>query len=85
MEPDVRLTLERLHEHFDGVKMSEAAWQSQLDDVKESVRLALDQPEKHALTLVERLEQAVIELEEEHPLLATVIRDAITVLTQAGV
>jgi hypothetical protein len=85
MEPDVRLTLERLHEKFDGVELSETARQTHLDELKQSVQLALDQPEEHSLSLVERLEQAVISLDEEHPLLATALRDAITVLTQAGV
>lgn len=85
MEPDVRSTLERLNENLNDLELNNLDWQGRLEDAKLSVREALDQPDADHPTLVERLEQMVLNLDEDHPVLATVIRDAITVLTQAGV
>ncbi|HEX2621135.1 MAG TPA: DUF4404 family protein [Phototrophicaceae bacterium] len=85
MEPEVKAKLERLHQQFDTIELDDSGT-AHLHDLKSSVRQALDEPGgEHHLTLLDRLEQAIIGLDETYPGLSTAIRDAITVLTQSGV
>jgi Domain of unknown function (DUF4404) len=78
MEPHVRSTLEDLLVRLHLIRDDEPAAATLHDEVSDS----LEHGPKHGL--VERINEAAVELETGHPALAAVLRKAVDVLSAAG-
>lgn len=83
--PNRRETLERLHHEIEAALADNDTTQARLDSLKSDIKRALDQLDgDEDETLVERLEESVMELEAEHPTLTAAINAAINILSSAG-
>jgi hypothetical protein len=86
MDEKVRDALERLHQHLDTVQTQDAAQQAHLNEMRVSVREALDQPNhEHHRTLRDRLTELVLKLDEGNPDITMAVKEAIDTLSQAGI
>lgn len=84
MPPDVKQSLEELQAKLQDMRADDSALQTRLDDLSTQVQQAIDVADDH-LTLGERLEQAFILFEDDHPDVAAAIRTVINTLSGSGV
>lgn len=83
--PNRRETLERLHREIEVALEDNDTTQARLDSLKIDIQRALDQLGDDDETLIERLEESLVELEAEHPTLTAAINAAINILSSAGI
>lgn len=84
--PNRRETLEQLHREIEAALANNDTTQARLDRLKADIQLALEQLEgDEDGTLVESLEESLVELEAEHPTLTAAINAAINILSGAGI
>lgn len=83
--PNRRETLERLHREIEAALEHNDTTQARLDSLKIDIQRALDQLGDDDETLIERLEESLVELEAEHPTLTAAINAAINILSSAGI
>jgi chromosome segregation ATPase len=83
--PNRRETLERLHREIEAALEDNDTTQARLDSLKIDIQRALEQLGDDDETLIERLEESLVELEAEHPTLTATINAAINILSSAGI
>jgi hypothetical protein len=79
-----RETLNNLNRHLDNIAGVDENLQAQFDALKEHVQRGIDD-EAHHPTLLDELEEAVIQFGDDHPGLASALRSAINILSRGGV
>lgn len=85
MEPNVQKTLENLHDQLNRVRVDDSTKQAHLNQVTQTLRTTLDQPDKlHSPGLRDHLENAALLFSADHPEIASAVRTAIDILVEAG-
>lgn len=86
MDENLRNSLERLRQQLEGVEARDAAQQARLDAMRQALREALEQPDREQpATLSDRLNEAMLMLDEGNPDITLAIKEAIDTLSQAGI
>lgn len=73
-------SLQQLHEQLEAAKTDNAATQAQINELQQHLANQDDHD-----SLRDRLEQALVHFDEEHPDIAAAIRTAIDTLSSAGI
>jgi hypothetical protein len=86
--PNKRDALEQLHREIDRIHTDDDTTRARLDNMKSEIQQALQQEEtgdESHETLIERLNEAVADLEADHPTLTAAISAVIDILSSAGI
>ena len=86
--PNKRDALEQLHREIDQIHTDDDTTRAKLDNMKSEIQQALQRAEtddESHDTLIERLNEAIADLEAEHPTLTSAISAAIDILSSAGI
>ncbi len=85
MDQTVKKTLEDLHSKLSSVQVDDEEKQGQLNDVIQSIRTILDEPDSaHRLTLRDRLKNISLMFDVDHPQVSSAIHKAMDIFVDAG-